>query len=380
MTGLAVLTLTLILFSVYGSDVIELTDANFNDVVLKSELPFMVEFIAPWCGHCKALIPEWEKAAANLKDLLQIGKVDCTAHQAICSKYDVKGYPTIKCFSEKGKNVVDYQQARQASAIVRFATEQIPDRIARVKDEAALEKFLEKNPERPHVLLFSSKPEVSPLVKSLAVKFGSKLLCGQAKKGVKELEEKYNVQSFPTILAITGENIVTFDGAVSSQALGAWLAGLVGEEVDAAPEAEPEEPKPKPKPRPTKVVEKAFSEVDPGSIADTCSTTLCVVGVVDAEGEDTRVVKAAHKPVLDNVVEKWHRDGKFKFVWVDRSKAAELVQKFSLPTDGPTMFVYNAKRSKFALADSFDESATHRLLEHVNAGDVKYQQLKVDSQ
>jgi len=105
-----------------GSDVVELTEANFNALVLESDDIWMVEFFAPWCGHCKKLAPEWESAASQLKGQVRLGAVDATAHTQLAAKYEVKGYPTIKVFNggKKGK-VVDYQGPREANGIVEFA-------------------------------------------------------------------------------------------------------------------------------------------------------------------------------------------------------------------------------------------------------------------
>jgi len=90
------------------------------------------------------------------------------------------------------------------------------------------------------------------------------------------------------------------------------------------------------------------------------------------EGE-IRSVKPDQNVVLTNILAKWNKDGKFKFVWVDRASSGEFGPKMGIA--GPSLVVYNGKRSKFAKSEAFDETAAHRMLEHVNAGDVKYQQL-----
>jgi protein disulfide-isomerase A6 len=64
-----------------------------------------VEFYAPWCGHCKALEPEYETAAKKLKGQVKLGKVDATEHAALAQRYGVNGYPTVKVFDYGlGKN------------------------------------------------------------------------------------------------------------------------------------------------------------------------------------------------------------------------------------------------------------------------------------
>jgi len=102
---------------------------------------------------------------------------------------------------------------------------------------------------------------------------------------------------------------------------------------------------------------------------------MCIVAFVDVTKEGDRAVVPEHNSLLTKVVDKWRNDGKYKFVWVGRASVPDLMQKFSLPADGPSLIVYNGKRSKYAKAESFSEVAVHVLLEHVNAGDVKYQQL-----
>lgn len=108
--------------------VVELTDANFKELVLDSEEPWLVEFFAPWCGHCKRLEPEWKAAASDVKDqagdAVKLGALDATAHQHIANKYGVRGYPTIKVFRKGAKDSPeDYQGGREKTSIVAAAME-----------------------------------------------------------------------------------------------------------------------------------------------------------------------------------------------------------------------------------------------------------------
>lgn len=116
-----------------SGEVIELTDANFDKLVLESDDVWLVEFFAPWCGHCKNLEPEWAKAARELKGKVKLGALDATAHQAKAGEYQVQGYPTIKFFAggRKTKNSAeDYQGGRTANDIVEFALSKYVDQVA----------------------------------------------------------------------------------------------------------------------------------------------------------------------------------------------------------------------------------------------------------
>jgi len=115
-----------------SNDVVELTDSNFDKLVLESDDVWLVEFFAPWCGHCKTLAPHWQQAAKELKGKVKLGAVDATVNQVKASQYGIQGYPTIKFFpggKKDSHSVSDYDGGRTANDIVQWATNKYADSV-----------------------------------------------------------------------------------------------------------------------------------------------------------------------------------------------------------------------------------------------------------
>ncbi|XP_043247248.1 protein disulfide-isomerase A6 homolog [Amphibalanus amphitrite] len=134
-------------------DVIELTDSNFDKMVIESDDIWLVEFFAPWCGHCKNLAPHWAEAATRLKGKVKLGALDATAHQSKASEYGVRGYPTIKFFGAGSKSrgsADEYDGGRTADDIVRWAEEKAvaslpPPEIKQITSDKVLKEACEEH-------------------------------------------------------------------------------------------------------------------------------------------------------------------------------------------------------------------------------------------
>ena len=77
---------------------ITLTDSNFDEEVLKSDVPFLVDFYAEWCPPCKMLGPVIEELANEYQGKAKVGKVDVDKNQSTASKYGIMSLPTIYFF------------------------------------------------------------------------------------------------------------------------------------------------------------------------------------------------------------------------------------------------------------------------------------------
>jgi thioredoxin 1 len=88
-----------------SNDVLTLQDATFDQEVLKSDVPVLVDFWAVWCGPCKAIAPAVEELAKQYKGKVKIGKMDVDEHQKIPQQFGIRSIPTLLLF--KGGRVVD---------------------------------------------------------------------------------------------------------------------------------------------------------------------------------------------------------------------------------------------------------------------------------
>lgn len=104
-----------------GGPVVELTAENFKKTVLQDkDSMWMVEFYAPWCGHCKQLAPSYELAAKQLKGVVKLGAVNMDEHKSVGAPYNIKGFPTLMFFGNDKNKAIGYSGGRDADSIRKF--------------------------------------------------------------------------------------------------------------------------------------------------------------------------------------------------------------------------------------------------------------------
>lgn len=99
-----------------AGEITVLTDDNFRATAIDSKKPVFTKFYAPWCGHCKALAPTWEKVAE--KASCTIADLDATVHRNAGGEMKVRGYPTLILFADN--LMYEYQGGRTEDELAAF--------------------------------------------------------------------------------------------------------------------------------------------------------------------------------------------------------------------------------------------------------------------
>ena len=156
------------------TSVVDLDLTNFEQIVMDPTKDVLVEFYAPWCGHCKSLAPVYEKVAESFagESSVVIAKVDADKHKDLGSRYKVTGFPTLKFFPKTNKNGEEYSGGRKGEDFVSFintraSTERVLgggflETAGRVPELDALAKeFINASASERHALLKKTEDVVN---------------------------------------------------------------------------------------------------------------------------------------------------------------------------------------------------------------------------
>ena len=197
----------------------DLTVANFDEIVGK-DAAVLVEFYAPWCGHCKNLVPEYAKLGKSVlasgTTKVVVAKVNADEHGSIGSRFGVTGFPTIKFFPAGSSTPEDYKSGRDAASFVKFLNEKTSAGLFIAKDPTYVTEVHSGNFDK--IVLDSDKDvlveffapwcghckSLAPVYEKVAKSFESEKNIVVAAMNAddapnKPLAGKYGVSGFPTI-------------------------------------------------------------------------------------------------------------------------------------------------------------------------------------
>lgn len=225
-------------FALASADyVVDLVDDDF-DAKLSTYDTALVMFYAPWCGHCKRLKPEFEKAGSLLfknDPPVTLVKVDCTeGGKSTCNKFSVQGYPTLKIF-KNGEVSSDYNGPREASGISKYMRSQVGPSAKELINVKSTEDFLAKE-DVAIVGFFEDSSDLKAPFAKVADKLRESVKFGVSYS--KDVAEKFGytnkiVLFRPKHLSNKFEaDVAVYDGSASKEEIASWVQknyhGLVG--------------------------------------------------------------------------------------------------------------------------------------------------------
>eukprot|EP00213_Chloropicon_mariensis_P006212 CAMPEP_0197471920 /NCGR_PEP_ID=MMETSP1309-20131121/2979_1 /TAXON_ID=464262 /ORGANISM="Genus nov. species nov., Strain RCC998" /LENGTH=603 /DNA_ID=CAMNT_0043010047 /DNA_START=142 /DNA_END=1953 /DNA_ORIENTATION=+ len=378
-------------------EVVDLTSSTFAKKVKASEEHWMVEFYAPWCGHCKNLKPAWISAAKKTKGEVNFGAVNCddASNKAVCSEYDIKGFPTIKYFGPKGKAPIPYSGPRDAKALAEYAT-----RRAKGKSEP---KATPKTPPSSGGGFYTNVKEVVDLT---SANFAEKVKaseehwfvefyapwCGHCKNlkpawisAAKELKgevnfgavncddasnrdlcSEYGVQGFPTLKYLEpNKEAAKYSGMRDAKTI-IDFARTKYKKTIAVPAAE-------------MTSQDMFEERCTGSESHPRKYHMCLVGFLPDILDTQASGRNAYIEMMNNV-SRTHAGAPYSFLWVSAGSQPELEANFNIGGFGyPALAAYSPKKNAYAsLKGGFSIQEIDNLIKDLRKGKIAVGAIKGD--
>lgn len=402
-------------------DVVKLDAKNFDSRVTnaKEDVYWLVKYYAPWCGHCKKLAPEWTKAAKALKkevgDKAKLGAVDCddATNKALCAKFNVNGFPTLKGFAARGKESHDFDGARDADGIVQFVKTKLAAKTTASEDKLAPKltyhdafNFLNVvDAQIPKALLVvssastsddSSSAGVPSWWTSTAVKYKSGRRKDVAFAWVRHEDDPGVARNFKLdpLVDLPAVVFVAPNAEYHAFLRPAELGDRAGGKIRAAKAfvdkgrdgslrggafahaGVPKFPEPR---KPRKTADARYAALTDENVSTDCFGSYagtCVVLVVDANGVD----EFPENAVMAELAKKYRNDP-FSFVWIDGGAQADFAKAFGVKkSHAPTLVaVKSGRRNRFATLTAanagdggLDERAASAFLDKILGGDMQF--------
>jgi len=355
------------------SDVVELTPTTFKSRVLDSNEVWIIEFYAPWCGHCKALVPEYTKVAAALKGIVRVGAVNADDHKELAQQYGIKGFPTIKLFGASKTSPTDYNGQRTATGLVDAAlqeTKKVVNQRLGVKSSSGSKSsgksdVIELTDSNFNKQVLDSKDiwlvefyapwcghcqRLKPIYEEVATELKDKVKVAALDATENQIQaNKYGVKGFPTIKLFVNGEAEDYNGGRTKEELVQFALAKLDENAPA-----PE-------------VMQITNEDD---IQKNCeSKQLCIISVLPHILDCDAKCRNEYLDTLKKIAEKFKKN-QWAYLWSEAVEQPELEEALGLGGFGyPAMAALNIRKMKYTwLKGSFGFDGINEFLRDLSYG------------
>ncbi|KAB7501103.1 Protein disulfide-isomerase A6 [Armadillidium nasatum] len=339
-----------------SSGVVDLNPSNFNKLVIGGDEIWIVEFFAPWCGHCKALVPEYQKAAQALKGVVKVGAVNADEHKSLGGQYGVQGFPTIKIFGSNKYKPDDYNGPRTAQGIIDHALRAVKDKVTAQSgkktgggggssgesDDIWLVEFFA--PWCGHC------KNLAPHWQKAATELKGKVKLGALDATVNTIKaSQYEVRGYPTIKFFHKGEVQEYDGGRTSDDIVRWALEKASSSIE-----------------PPEVYEVVKEKV----LSTACKEhPICIVAVLPHILDCQSECRNKYIETLLKLGEKY-KQKMWGWVWSEALAQPKLEEALDIGGFGyPALAALNAKKMQYALLrGSFSYDGINEFLRDISYG------------
>ncbi|PVD20463.1 hypothetical protein C0Q70_18619 [Pomacea canaliculata] len=197
----------------------------FSFLEKKGDDMWLVEFYAPWCGHCKKLEPVYREVAHELRNSpVKVGKVDCTRFTDLAAHFSIRGFPTIKFV--KGNQVFTHRGDRSKEGILEFASRAQGPAVRKLSSVGKLNEARSKHSDEVFFLYIGDDDEQDDLYQKYQTVADKMMVQGYYYAGKKHILEDISTKNHPTVLAFKDRMQYEFlppEGVATMEALEHWI-------------------------------------------------------------------------------------------------------------------------------------------------------------
>ncbi|CAL6027384.1 Protein_disulfide isomerase [Hexamita inflata] len=210
----------------------DVTPAEFRKLK-HSNQSFVTIFYAPWCGHCNAFKPHFEKASEKMKNVVDLVAIDCdkATNKELCGQMDVKGFPTVKMFNHNGKRkaALDFTGTRDETSLLSWVAGnhrkpfvQSSSAAQLAQDTAELQDFVVvlTQAQKPAALLYRLARKYSKLAFVVKTDFKADDLEPLSQEVFGKLVKK---DATNVIVCKAKTQCVSFEGKAGFEEIDAWM-------------------------------------------------------------------------------------------------------------------------------------------------------------